>query len=141
MRRGTGPSRAAAGRPVHRWVTAGLAGMPATAAGMSAVAVLAAGPTVCPVALVTGTACPGCGLTRAVLAMARGDLAAAWTAHPLAGVVVALAIALGAWWAAARWSSVRPPSARVTAALLSALTVALVAVWSVRLATDTLPVV
>lgn len=119
----------------------GLATLPAAAAGMSAAAVLAAGPAVCPVALLTGTPCPGCGLTRAVVALARGDLGAAWTAHPLAGAVVAVAATLGVWWVAARRSLTRPPSARQVAAVLSALAVALVVVWSVRLATGTLPVV
>ncbi len=37
----------------------------------------------CPVALVFGVPCPGCGLTRAVLLLFRGDFAGAFSMHPL----------------------------------------------------------
>lgn len=126
---------------MRRLLSGGVAGLPAAAAGVSVAAVLAAGPNVCPVALLTGTPCPGCGLTRAAVALARGDLAAAWTAHPLAGAVVAVTATLGVWWAAARWSLVRPPSPRPIATVLSVLSVALVVVWAIRLASGTLPLV
>lgn len=33
---------------------------------------------VCPVCYVTGIPCPGCGITRAFLALLRGDMAEAW---------------------------------------------------------------
>ena len=32
------------------------------------------GPTLCPVALLTGVACPGCGMSRAMAWLLRGDL-------------------------------------------------------------------
>jgi len=38
-----------------------------------------------------GVPCPGCGFTRALLALARGDLAASLTLHPLALPALALA--------------------------------------------------
>jgi hypothetical protein len=40
----------------------------------------------------TGLPCPGCGITTSLLALARGDMAAAWTANP-AGVAVAVLLA------------------------------------------------
>jgi hypothetical protein len=42
----------------------------------------------CLVKLTFGVACPGCGLTGALEAMVRGDLAAAWSSNPLVFVVV-----------------------------------------------------
>jgi hypothetical protein len=38
----------------------------------------------CPLRTLTGWECPGCGSTRALSALARGDLAAAWRFNPLA---------------------------------------------------------
>lgn len=37
----------------------------------------------CPVRLCTGIPCPGCGLSRAYLALLRGDPAGAFTFHPM----------------------------------------------------------
>ena len=50
--------------------------------------------TVCPIALVGRIPCPGCGLTRAALALVRGDLAEATRLNPLAVVVVPVSAAL-----------------------------------------------
>lgn len=36
----------------------------------------------CPVIGVTGCRCPGCGMTRSVAALGRGDFAASFTLHP-----------------------------------------------------------
>ncbi|MFD0894123.1 DUF2752 domain-containing protein [Luteolibacter ambystomatis] len=49
----------------------------------------------CPFKSVTGHACPGCGLTRATLAMLRGDWAAMVKFHPLAPVFTLFWIAVG----------------------------------------------
>ena len=46
----------------------------------------------CPFAIVTRHPCPGCGLTRATLALARGDVASALHFHPLAPLVVPLIV-------------------------------------------------
>ncbi len=54
----------------------------------------------CPVAIATGHPCPGCGLTRATLLIARGDLGQAVHLQPFAFVVSPLllgALALAAW--------------------------------------------
>ena len=47
----------------------------------------------CPVAELVGLPCPGCGLTRAALALAAGDLTSALRLHPLSPVVMPF----GAW--------------------------------------------
>lgn len=49
-----------------------------------------AGPPFCPTALFFGIPCPGCGLTRATLALMRGDFAAALGFHPLVFVLAPL---------------------------------------------------
>jgi hypothetical protein len=88
-----------------------------------------------------GIPCPGCGLTRAVAALLRGDLRAAFAYHPAAPV---LALEVAALWVA--WGATlvtrRPllrPVARRAEALLGAHGLALVALWSGRLASGTLP--
>jgi hypothetical protein len=42
---------------------------------------------VCPIRHFTGVPCPTCGMTRAFMALARGDLSAAWQHHALGGAV------------------------------------------------------
>lgn len=88
----------------------------------------------------TGISCPGCGLTRAFAALAKGDLAAALTLHPLAPIFALEALVAWAAWgrvvlgrrqAALPW--------RALNATLLADAVALLALWCVRLATGTLP--
>ncbi len=55
----------------------------------------------CPTAATLGVPCPGCGLTRATLAAAQGDLAEAFALHPLFWLIspvfigLLLAVALG----------------------------------------------
>lgn len=45
---------------------------------------------VCPTAIVLHIPCPGCGLSRATMALLRGDLAAAFRIHP--GVFIVLPV-------------------------------------------------
>jgi hypothetical protein len=47
------------------------------------------GPILCPYRLATGNLCPGCGCTRAVRAVTRGDLAGALTLNSWAVLFVA----------------------------------------------------
>ncbi len=114
------------------------------AAGFGLVAISTAsddGPTLCPFALVTGLACPGCGMTRAVSRLVRGDLTGAFDYHPLVFLVAALAIFGGAWYLARRQNhrpAISTPSLNVGLATIGA---AFLAVWLARLASGTLPVV
>ena len=46
-------------------------------------------PVVCPFRLGTGHACPGCGLTRAIGSLVRGDVSLSIRYHPIAILLVA----------------------------------------------------
>ena len=82
----------------------------------------------CVFRLMTGVPCPGCGITRAWLALLRLDPAAALAYHPLFWMLpVALVLAVAE--PRVRHRRVR----RAIEGLLAAMTVALVAVWAVRL--------
>jgi Protein of unknown function (DUF2752) len=95
----------------------------------------------CPTALVLGIPCPGCGLTRATLALLRGDLRAAVGFHPLAPVLVPL---LAGVFGKALFDYVRgapptPPArawwaGRTAVWLSSALLALLLGVWLARFA-------
>jgi hypothetical protein len=93
----------------------------------------------CPVALLTGTACPGCGMTRAVSHLLRGDLPAALGLHPLVIPVLVIATVTWGWFVLHRLGKAgRLPSPLVNLTL-SGLALALVGVWVARLTTGTLP--
>lgn len=87
----------------------------------------------CPLATFAHLPCPGCGLTRATLALARGDLHAAIALHPLspivtptfAGLTVAHSLS---YLRQGRWLSL---GSRGERALLG-LAVAMLAVWIAR---------
>lgn len=69
----------------------------------------------CPTRLAFGVPCPGCGLTRATLALLRGDFAAVLRLHPLAPILAPLllwglatsALASAGLVGAARWDPTR----------------------------------
>lgn len=46
----------------------------------------------CPMVIMTGFPCPGCGLSRAVWFLLRGEFARSFALHPLAGAWLALAL-------------------------------------------------
>lgn len=99
----------------------------------------AGGPTICPFALLTGTACPGCGLTRAGVALVRGDVAGAFAFHPL---VVPVALALGAAWLvglARRRGRRFDVDRRLIDRAVLVLGVLFAVTWLIRLATGSLP--
>jgi hypothetical protein len=84
----------------------------------------------CLVRLALGVPCPACGLTRAGLALAHGDLAAAQRFHPLAAALVGVALgtAIVAFRADdATW-------ARVIRVVTGGAAVALLLVWALRFA-------
>jgi Protein of unknown function (DUF2752) len=97
------------------------------------------GPTVCPFALVTGMACPGCGMTRAMGYLIRGDLPAAIRYHPLAPLVLLLGLGGWIWFMLRRSGKVGPMPHRVVNLTLISFAVLLVAVWAVRWYLGALP--
>ena len=48
------------------------------------------GVTLCPIALLTGTACPGCGMSRAMAWLLRGEWDRSVGYHPLAPLVLVI---------------------------------------------------
>lgn len=87
----------------------------------------------CVVRFVTGVPCPGCGMTRAWLALLRGDLAAALAYHPMFWsfpLAVALAHARSSGLGSESGALVR----RCIDAALVLLLASLVVLWAVRLA-------
>lgn len=53
--------------------------------------------TLCPFRGLTGVPCPGCGMTRAVSEVVRGELIASLHHHPLGLVIASLAVASWFW--------------------------------------------
>lgn len=97
------------------------------------------GLTLCPFALATGTACPGCGMSRALAWLVRGDLVTSVGYHPLAPLLAAMAVIAFVW----RIGQVKmgwraPPAALINTALIG-FGVMLMVVWAIRMASGTLP--
>ena len=93
----------------------------------------------CLVLATTGVSCPGCGMTRAVAAILRGDWQRMWTMHPLAPFLAVQGVIV---WAAWGWTTfVRRQRFDETWLLwlLVADFVLLVLVWFGRLVMGTLP--
>lgn len=85
-----------------------------------------------------GFACAGCGMTRALAALARGEVALAWHLHPLA-LPFAIEVS-GLWiWIGWRLGRRRPVPGRVLVALGLADLAALLVVWLWRIGRGTLP--
>jgi hypothetical protein len=95
---------------------------------------------ICAFRRVTGIPCPGCGLTRAMAALARGELATAVRFHPFAPLLLAEALAL---WGAIGAAVLRRRPVTLPVGLPERLLIwqgaAFVALWIGRLATGTLP--
>jgi hypothetical protein len=110
----------------------------ATFAGMFA-GIVALRLPFCPLASVFGVPCPGCGLTRATLALAHGDLRHALELHPLVLVLAPLFIAasssaaIGYVRGAGRAPRTKPWLASRTVNVLgAALLLATLGVWIAR---------
>ena len=101
--------------------------------------ILATGVPLCPMAGVLGIPCPGCGLTRATLALVRGDLSSAFHFHPLVFVISPMFVWLSVSAALGYVRGPRPRpnlkpwlATRTATVLLSLLLVATFAVWLAR---------
>lgn len=135
---GMGGGRAPS-RPFLLWAAVGGVALVAAAGAAVAAEGLGGGPILCLFRLTTGVPCPGCGLTRGMAWLARGELARAFLLHPLAPLL-ALEAAVG-WglWGAVLAGWLRRPAERPLLVLLWLNLLALVAVWVARLANGTLP--
>ncbi|MEZ5330513.1 MAG: DUF2752 domain-containing protein [Thermoanaerobaculia bacterium] len=87
----------------------------------------------------TGMPCPGCGMTRAVVDLAHGDLAAAVRAHPVAPLLAVEALVGWILWGAWAFGRLGPAPARRVETVALWHFALLVAVWLGRAATGTLP--
>jgi len=113
----------------------------APVAGVFALAVHVDFP-LCPLASTFGIPCPGCGLTRATLALLRGDIHAALRFHPLVWLLAPLfVVAMVATFielvrAPETQRAERRPwlSARATSLLAASALVLTLAVWLLRFA-------
>jgi hypothetical protein len=104
---------------------------------------LQGGPVLCPFRFLTGLPCPGCGMTRSVVALLHGDLAASVFYHPLgvavvAGAAIVAVLALIAVVAPRVGARAVPPPWLSTDALARGPlpwvgVVAFIALWLVRL--------
>lgn len=129
-------------RALVRWLAAGGAGLLAFALLR---AVTPPPPDVLPLCLVRrvlGIPCPGCGMTRALSHLARGEWRAALALHPLAPLIAAELLA--GWAAAGRAALSRGRAAAElwrswVPAVLAADGALLVAVWAGRLASGIWP--
>lgn len=87
--------------------------------------------TPCPLRALTGIPCLTCGSTRAAMALARGDLAAALAFNPLAAIGLTLGLLGGAL--APLWVMLRfpvPSAPRATAAARLAVAAVLASDWA-----------
>ena len=97
------------------------------------------GLTVCPVALLAGVACPGCGMSRAMAWLLRGDIERAVGYHPLAPMVLIGGLLAVGWALGRRLWGWKAPSPALTNGALIGLAVLLMSVWVTRLVTGNLP--
>jgi Protein of unknown function (DUF2752) len=123
----------------HLWRDRAMVLSPVLAIGLLAAMPPGQGPTTCPFALVTGMACPGCGMTRALGFLVRGDIVSAMRYHPLAPLVLAAAIGGWFWYLLRRAGRVLPIPPRIVSTMLISAAVLLVAVWFYRWGSGSLP--
>ena len=118
-------------RPISLAIAGATAGLGALSIPLSDL-----GRTFCPFAVLTGSACPGCGLTRSIASLARGDLSGSVAMHPFgillafqAVVFIALEIA-GIRFSDRKWK---------IPVVLAVNLVGLFAVWILRWSNGALP--
>jgi len=94
------------------------------------------GPVLCPFRRCTGAYCPGCGGTRAVGRLLRGDLVGAWHQHPYVVLLAAQSMILGgAWFTGSGQRLVR----RTWLPVLILNVAAMITIWMFRLAIGDIP--
>jgi len=100
---------------------------------------LALGAASCPMAETLGVPCPGCGMTRAVLLLGRGDVLGSLRMHPLAvpSALTSLLVMVATVWITARegtpFAIVRRKIGQVAVAAFVAVQVAMIGVWIARM--------
>jgi hypothetical protein len=109
------------------------------AAVLAMTAVTEDGPTLCPIANITGIACPGCGMTRAVAFLVRGDLELSAFYHPLAPLIAIEAVALWGWHLLRRRGLVRALPRHVGNLVVILTAVSLLGVWALQAWSGSLP--
>lgn len=97
------------------------------------------GPTLCPVALFTGMACPGCGMSRAMAFLLRGDIDRSMGYHPLAPLVLTMGLIAVIWTLGRRFWGWKPPRAALINGGMMVFAVLLILVWLARFINGTLP--
>ena len=133
-RGGLAPPRAA-------WMVWGLCGLAVVGAWLALRGWTPADPgqAVCALRRIAHIGCATCGLTRALAALARGDLGASLAFHPM---VLVLAAELAAAWGAsgvALARNTRLPDQRWIPWVIAANAAAFLLVWAVRLLSGTIP--
>ncbi len=92
-------------------------------------------PSVCAFHHLTGLPCPGCGLTRAWVSMAHGQLVSAFVWHPLGPLLFSSALVYTFWSA---WTAFcRPPfplPMKLQVRAIVGITVVMFGFWALRLA-------
>ncbi|HEY5724342.1 MAG TPA: DUF2752 domain-containing protein [Methylomirabilota bacterium] len=93
----------------------------------------------CPIRRLIGLPCPGCGMSRALVALGRGEWARAIDLHPLAPVLVLEVFLLWLLWGLVAAGRRSWPPRTVLLTWLGLNGAALAALWLWRLAAGTLP--
>lgn len=83
--------------------------------------------------------CPGCGLTRGLAHLAKGEWLAALELHPLAPLVALDGLVLWLFWGLWAWGRLAAPPLPVVTAVVLGQTALFVALWLGRTATGWLP--
>ncbi len=96
------------------------------------------GQVLCPYRLATGGWCPGCGCTRALSAVVRGDVTTSLALNPWTLLLLAQAVVLSGWFLGAPQAARRWWAHNDTRVLQVNLTIGLV-IWIARLATGEIP--
>lgn len=125
-----------------RWLTAGLLAAPVAGVGLAQVWTPSDADTfsLCPFRRLTGGWCPGCGLTRGVVHLVRGDWDTAWAYHPLAVLAVVTLVVVWAVLVGRRLGRTVPwPGRGVVVGVAVAQVAVFLAVWGLRLADGAIP--